>query len=98
MRDKQDAVAVKNQATSGITAPTEGRQKVTGAGNLMIDSSTKLQDITGTVRPHLSKEEFKDLEELLTEYKDIFAVDSEDHGRTNKVYHRIDTGDARPIR
>jgi hypothetical protein len=44
------------------------------------DSSTKLQDITETVRPHLSKEEFKDLEELLTEYKDIFAVDSEDHG------------------
>jgi hypothetical protein len=58
------------------------------------DSSTKLQDITETVRPHLSKEEFMDLEELLTEYKDIFAVDSEDHGRTNKVYHRIDTGDA----
>jgi hypothetical protein len=25
-------------------------------------------------------------------------VDNEDYGRTNKVYHRIDTGDARPIR
>jgi hypothetical protein len=38
------------------------------------------------------------LEELLAEYEDIFAVDSENHGRTNKVYHRIDAGDARPIR
>jgi hypothetical protein len=38
------------------------------------------------------------LEELLTEYEDIFAVDSEDHGWTNKVYHRIDMGDARTIR
>jgi hypothetical protein len=37
------------------------------------------------------------LEELLAEYKDIFAMDSEGHGRTNKVYHRIDTGDARPV-
>jgi hypothetical protein len=37
------------------------------------------------------------LEELLTEDEDTFAVDSEDHGRTNKVYHRIITGDARPI-
>jgi hypothetical protein len=37
------------------------------------------------------------LEELVAEYEDIFAEDSEDHGRTNKVYHRIDTGEARPI-
>jgi hypothetical protein len=38
------------------------------------------------------------LEELLAEYEGIFAVNSEDRGRTNKVYHRIDTRDARPIR
>jgi hypothetical protein len=38
------------------------------------------------------------LEELLTEYEDIFAEADEDYGRTNKLYHRTDTGDARPIR
>jgi hypothetical protein len=38
------------------------------------------------------------LEELRTQYEDIFAGTDEDYGRTNKVYHRIDTGDARPIR
>jgi hypothetical protein len=38
------------------------------------------------------------LEELLNEYEDIFAGADEDYGRTNKVYHRIDTGDPRPIR
>jgi hypothetical protein len=38
------------------------------------------------------------LEDLLTEYEGIFAMDSEDHGQTNKVYHHIDMGDARPIR
>jgi hypothetical protein len=38
------------------------------------------------------------LEELLTEYDYIFAGADEDYWRTNKVFHRIDTGDARPIR
>jgi hypothetical protein len=38
------------------------------------------------------------LEELLTDYEDIFAEADEDYGRTNKLYHRIDTGDAHPIR
>jgi hypothetical protein len=38
------------------------------------------------------------LRKLLTEYEDIFSGDDEDYGRTNKVYHRIDTGDARTIR
>jgi hypothetical protein len=38
------------------------------------------------------------LEELLTEYEDIFAMDSDDYGWTNRVYHRTDTGEARLIR
>jgi hypothetical protein len=50
--------------------------------------------VTEAARPHLSNGEFQQLEELLTKYENIFAVDSEAHGWTNKVYHRIDTGDA----
>jgi hypothetical protein len=38
------------------------------------------------------------LEELLTEYEDIFAEADEDNVTTNKVYHCRDTGDARRIR
>jgi hypothetical protein len=38
------------------------------------DLSSKLQDITEAARPHLSNREFKDLEDLLTEYEDIFAL------------------------
>jgi hypothetical protein len=38
------------------------------------------------------------LEELLNEYEDIFAESDDDYVRTNKVYHRINTGDAGPIR
>ena len=35
---------------------------------------------------------------LLMEYSDIFASDTKDFGQTNKVCHKIFTGDAAPIR
>jgi hypothetical protein len=55
--------------------------------------------VTEAVRPHLSNEEFQELEELLAEYEDIFAVASEDHGRTNKVYDRIErAGNSGPFK
>jgi hypothetical protein len=37
------------------------------------------------------------LEELLTEYRDIFAMKSSDCGQTDRVYHHTDMGEARPI-
>jgi hypothetical protein len=61
------------------------------------DLSSKLEDVITAARPHLTNKEFRELEEL-TECEDIFAGDNEDYGRTNKVYHRICAGDARPIR
>jgi hypothetical protein len=62
------------------------------------DLSSKLEDVIAAAKPHLTNGEFQELNELLTEYEDILARYDEDYGRTNKVYHRIDTGDARPIR
>jgi hypothetical protein len=49
-------------------------------------------------KQHLTNEEFQELKELPTEYEDNFPRDDEDYGRTNNVYHCIDTGDARSIR
>ena len=46
----------------------------------------------------LSNEEKEQLYALLREYSDIFAFDSRDYGGTNKVYHRILTNNAAPIR
>jgi hypothetical protein len=59
------------------------------------NSSSNLEDIIASAKPHLTNGEFWDLEELLTVYNDIFPGYNEDYGRTNKVYPR--TGDARPI-
>jgi hypothetical protein len=33
----------------------------------------------------------RELKELLTEYGEIFAMKTDDYGRTDRVYHRIDT-------
>jgi hypothetical protein len=38
------------------------------------------------------------LKDVVSEYQDVFITRDGDYGRTDRVYHRIDTGDARPIR
>jgi hypothetical protein len=62
------------------------------------ESSSKVQEVIETARLNLSDGEFQELENLTTEYEDIFAMGSEDYGRTDSVYHGIDTGDALPVR
>jgi hypothetical protein len=49
-------------------------------------------------RPNLYTKEANVLEEFIAEFQDVFATKSGDYGRTDKVYHQIDTGDAHPIR
>jgi hypothetical protein len=74
-----------------VTAPNVGQLQTQ-------DLSSKLEDAVTAAKTPLTNGELQELKELLTEYEGIFAGDDEDYGRTNKVYHRIDTGDARPIR
>jgi hypothetical protein len=38
--------------------------------------------VTTAAKPHLNTTEFQELDELVAEYADIFARDSEDYGRT----------------
>jgi hypothetical protein len=61
------------------------------------DTTPKFQDEMAAARPDFSDAEYRDLEEHLTEYSDIFAMESDDYGRTDRVYQRIDTGEVRPI-
>jgi predicted ArsR family transcriptional regulator len=74
-----------------MTAPHVGHRQTQ-------DLSSKLEDVVTAAKTHLTNGVFQELKELLTEYEGIFAGDDEDYGRTNKVYHCIDTGDARQIR
>ncbi len=47
---------------------------------------------------HLDMDQRKQLSELIREYQDVFAKNSNDLGRTSKVQHEINTGMTNPIR
>jgi hypothetical protein len=44
-----------------------------------------LEDVIAAAKPNLSDAYSRQLEELLTEYGDIFAMDSDDYGRTDRM-------------
>jgi hypothetical protein len=56
-----------------------------------------MSDVIAMDHPNLSSAEIQELEELLTMYRDIFAMDRDDCEQTNRVYHHIDTGEAQPV-
>lgn len=47
---------------------------------------------------HLSKKQAKEVKVFLLRYGSLFAKSNNDLGKTNIVKHKIDTGDARPIK
>lgn len=61
------------------------------------DKSQEFQDVITAARPNLSDAESQELEELFTEYGDIFVMKSDNYERTDQVCNRVDTGNARPI-
>jgi len=50
--------------------------------------------VVAGARPNLSIGEAQALEELIADYQDVFETKGGEYGCTEKVYHRIDTGDA----
>jgi hypothetical protein len=47
-----------------------------------------LQDVIAAARPILSDAESRQVEKLITEYEDIFAMKNDDYGWTDNEYHR----------
>jgi hypothetical protein len=58
------------------------------------DASSQLDDIIAAAKPHLTNGGISEVGRT----PDPVRENNKDYGRTNKVYRRIDTGDARPIR
>jgi hypothetical protein len=63
----------------------------------MQETALQLEDVLAAARSNLSNERTKELEELITEYEDIF-VTSSDYGQNERLYHRINIGNVRPSR
>jgi hypothetical protein len=55
------------------------------------DTTPKLQNVIAAAKKYLIDAESRKMEELLTEYGDTFAMESDDYGRTDTVDHSIDT-------
>src|SRR3989442_575882 len=57
-----------------------------------------LQPVLDSLPVDLTTEERSEASEFVREFRDVFSRDEYDLGRTSLITHRIDTGDARPIR
>ena len=57
-----------------------------------------IEDMVKQIGDHASSVQRAQLQQLLLEFSDIFAGTSNDLGHTDLVKHRIDTGNAHPIR
>ena len=57
-----------------------------------------IDNIIGQVDPDVEDDSKVKLRQLLEEYQDIISSDEIDLGKTDLVEHRIDTGDAKPVR
>ena len=57
-----------------------------------------LKDLFERSINNLSSEESEKLRQVLIEFSDVFAKDDTDLGNFDAIIHRIDTGDARPIK
>ena len=47
---------------------------------------------------NLSKEQSKQVSELLLEFKELFAVSDSDLGHTDRVKHKVETGASKPVK
>jgi hypothetical protein len=54
--------------------------------------------VVSSARTNLNVGESQVFEEFITEFQEILATKSDDYGRTDRVYHRIDTETANYFR
>jgi hypothetical protein len=62
------------------------------------EDSPQINQIIDAIDPSLPEGIVIELRKLLHRYETVFSTEERDLGRTNIVTHRIDTGDARPVR
>ncbi|XP_046399957.1 uncharacterized protein LOC124166472 [Ischnura elegans] len=78
----------------GVTiTPGEGEPSVEGGSGQTNPMPTEL---LSQLEP-LARESRQMLEEVLVNYRDVFQEEGQELGRTNRVMHRIETGNAAPI-
>ena len=89
-------------ATGEIVEVTDFQQSTEGHVRVINSASQNipphLETLWNKACSELNNGEKQSLKDLLIRYQDVFAKDKNDLGQTNLVQHRINTGEARPIK
>jgi hypothetical protein len=56
-------------------------------------TNPQLPDVIVASRPNLSNKKIQKVEKLITKYENIFATNSSNYGRTDRVYHHTEAGE-----
>ena len=83
------------------TFQVPGEAEVNWCRMTMVNNSELRENLTMLVSKNAeqwSSETADLLTEAVSKYQDVFIEDEKDIGRTNLVYHKIDTGTAKPIK
>ncbi|XP_067667689.1 uncharacterized protein [Haliotis asinina] len=97
-----DPVVMKGGFTTGIIRILDKSQAQTLNSEHSFESDARvpesLRDLWRRSCTELTESQSKDVAVLLKQYRDVFAADSKELGKTNIVRHSINTGDASPVR
>ena len=96
--------AGKSTMSEGAPVPEDEKTDIMGYSSCDMQADTGpsvplfLQDLLERSSEHLTDAEKSQLAQLLTDYQNVFAKSSNDLGRCERVQHRINTGNALPVR
>ena len=96
--------AGKSTMSEGAPVPEDEKTDFMGYSSCDMQADTGpsvppfLQDLLERSSEHLTDAEKSQLAKLLTDYQSVFAKSSNDLGRCERVQHRINTGNALPVR
>jgi len=91
-------VSLAKDCLLGGLHPVEVEQTSREVGCVESDPPSSLEKLIAELPVEVTGEIKERLLKLLEEYKDIFSTSERDLGRTSLCQHRIETGDARPVR
>jgi len=90
--ENDEEVSLKARAISTNTPKTENMD------NVCSKVPNYLKELLKKSKQHLDAEQTIELARLLIEFQDIFSKNDLDLGHFTKIKHRIDTGDAPPVK
>ncbi len=92
---------IKLGAVHTLELPTQGLVSTNASVQALKPSPRRLAKLLSVLNlsvDSLSPEELRAIENVVSEFQDVFALDDTELGCTNLIKHTIDTGDGNPIK